>query len=71
MVSLGSLKNSSDGFRPIGSDEVLMFSSGTVFIMLASIDQALWDALEDEEEPIVGFWPCQSFEEGDNFWKTG
>ena len=62
------LENSSDGFRPIGSDEVLMFSSGTSFYNVASIDQALWDALEDEEDPIDGFWPCQSFEEGDNFW---
>ena len=62
------LENSNDEFRPIGTDEVLMFSSGTSFYNVASINQALWDALEDEEDPIVGFWPCQSFEEGDNFW---
>ena len=29
------LENSSDGFRPIGSDEVLMFSSGTSFYNVA------------------------------------
>ena len=60
------LENSNDEFRPIGSDEVLMFSSRTSFYNVASIDQALWDALEEED--ITGFWPCQSFEEGDNYW---
>ena len=60
------LENSNDEFRPIGSDEVLMFSSGTSFYNVASINQALWDALEEED--ITGFWPCQCFEEGDNYW---
>ena len=59
------LENSNDEFRPIGSDEVLMFSSGTSFYNVASINQALWDALEEED--IDGFWPCQSFKEGDNY----
>ena len=58
------LENSNDEFRPIGSDEVLMFSSGTSFYNVASIYQPTGDA----EEDIDGFWPCQSFEEGDNYW---
>ena len=62
------LENSNDEFRPIGYDEVLMFSSGTSFYNVASIHQPSWDAEEDEEEDIDGFWPCQSFEEGDNYW---
>jgi len=61
------LENSNDEFRPIGSDEVLMFSSGTSFYNVASIYQPTRDAEEDEED-IDGFWPCQSFEEGDNYW---
>lgn len=60
------LENSNDEFRPIGTDEVLMFSSGTSFYNVASTDQALWDALEQED--LDGFWPCQSFKEGDNYW---
>ena len=58
------LENSNDEFRPIGSDEVLMFSSGTSFYNVALIYQPTRDA----EEDIDGFWPCQSFEEGDNYW---
>ena len=60
------LENSNDEFRPIGSDEILMFSSGTSFYNVAYIYQPAWDAEEDED--IDGFWPCQSFEEGDNYW---
>ena len=60
------LENSNDEFRPIGTDEVLMFSSGTSFYNVASTDQAPWDALEEED--LDGFWPCQSFKEGDNYW---
>ena len=57
------LENSDHGFRPIGSNEVLMFSSGTSFYNTALIEQALWD-----DEDLDGFWPCKSFEEGDNRW---
>ena len=55
-------ENSNDGFSPIGSNEILMFSSGTSFYNTAITDQALWDEQSD------GFWPCKSFEEGDNRW---
>tara|TARA_B100001057_G_C22789798_1_gene927132 strand:- start:571 stop:1095 length:525 start_codon:yes stop_codon:yes gene_type:complete len=60
------LENPNDGFRPIESNEVLMFSSGTSFYNTAIIDQALWD-----DEDLDGFWPCKSFEEGDNYWIGG
>ena len=62
------LENSNDEFRPIGSDEILMFSRGTSFYNVAYIYQPAWDAEEDEDQDIDGFWPCQSFEEGDNYW---
>ena len=55
-------KNSNDGFSPIGSDEVLMFSSGTYFYNIGVTDQTQWDEESD------GFWPCKSFKEGDNRW---